>query len=302
MSYHVPIMLDECMQALNVQKDKLYYDGTLGGGGHSNRILELGGLLIGTDRDDEAIEECTRRFQTYAGRFRLFKSNFKNAKSVFENAGVDSLDGAMLDLGISSHQVDCAERGFSYRFDAPLDMRMDREQLLTAEMVINDYDEKDLLRLLYEYGEEKYAKKIVQNIVKARSEKRIETTGELSDIIKRSVPIYTKGNPCKKTFQAVRIEVNNELRGLDKAIKDIFSLLKSGGRLAILTFHSLEDRIVKQTFQLLSTDCICDKSLPVCVCGHKAEGRTIKKQKPSQQETESNSRSASATLRVIEKL
>lgn len=302
MSYHVPIMLDECMQALNVQKDKLYFDGTLGGGGHSSEILRLGGLLIGTDRDDDAINECEKRFAPYQGRFKLFRTNFKNAAAVLDEASVSQIDGALLDLGISSHQVDCAERGFSYRFDAPLDMRMDRTQLLTAEMVVNDYDEKDLLRLLFEYGEEKFAKRIVQNILKSRSVKRIETTGELSEIVKRSVPGFTKGNPCKKTFQAIRIEVNNELRGLDKAVKDIFARLKSGGRLAIITFHSLEDRIVKQTFRLLSTDCICDKSLPVCVCGHKAEGIAFTKIKPLNKELEENPRSASATLRVIEKL
>ncbi|MCH5163851.1 MAG: 16S rRNA (cytosine(1402)-N(4))-methyltransferase RsmH [Clostridiales bacterium] len=298
--YHVPVLLNESIEALRVKKNGVYFDGTLGGGGHSNAILSLGGRVIGVDRDEDAINECSKRLAVYGDRCKIIRANYKNADDILSNENV-SLDGAILDLGISSHQIDTAERGMSYRFDAPLDMRMDRRQLLTAEMVVNDYTEDEIIRLLYEYGEEKFAKRIARNIVKARTKSPIRTTGELADIVIGSVPANVK-TPQKRTFQAIRIEVNNELRGLDKAIKDIFSHLKSGARMCVITFHSLEDRIVKQTFNLLSTDCICDKSLPVCVCGHKAEGKALKKIKPSENELNENSRSASATLRVIEKL
>ena len=298
--YHVPVLLNESIEALRVKKNGVYFDGTLGGGGHSNAILDLGGRVIGVDRDEDAINECSKRLAEYGDRCKIIRANYKNADDILSSENV-SLDGAILDLGISSHQIDTAERGMSYRFDAPLDMRMDRRQLLTAEMVVNNYTEDEIIRLLYEYGEEKFAKKIARNIVKARTKSPIRTTKELADIVISSVPANVK-TPQKRTFQAIRIEVNNELRGLDKAIKDIFSYLKSGARLCVITFHSIEDRIVKQTFNLLSTDCICDKSLPICVCGHKAEGKTLKKIKPSENELSQNSRSSSATLRVIEKL
>ncbi|MBE5731059.1 MAG: 16S rRNA (cytosine(1402)-N(4))-methyltransferase RsmH [Clostridiales bacterium] len=298
--YHVPVLLDECLNALQVKSTGLYFDGTLGGGGHSNAILSAGGSVIGVDRDEDAIRECSKRLSVYGDKCKIVRSNYKNAADILSAEGV-MLDGAILDLGISSHQIDTAERGMSYRFDAPLDMRMDRRQMLTAEMVVNDYTEDELLRILYEYGEEKFAKRIVKNIILQRAKAPIRTTKELSEIVIKSVPNNVK-LPQKRTFQAIRIEVNNELRGLDKAIKDIFSYLKSGARLCIITFHSLEDRIVKQTFNLLSTECICDKSLPVCVCGHKAEGKAFKKIKPSDKELSENSRSSSATLRVIEKI
>ena len=298
--YHVPVLLDECLSALQVKENGVYFDGTLGGGGHSSAILSKGGNVIGVDRDEDAINECSRRLSVYGDKIRIFRSNYKNASEILSQESV-MLDGALLDLGISSHQIDTAERGMSYRFDAPLDMRMDQRQFLTAEMVVNEYTEDELLKILYEYGEEKFAKRIVKNIVRQREKSPIRTTKELADIVVNSVPASVK-LPQKRTFQAIRIEVNNELRGLDKALKDIFSYLKSGARLCVITFHSLEDRIVKQAFNLLSTDCICDKSLPVCVCSHKAEGKTFKKIKPSQNELDNNSRSASATLRVIEKL
>lgn len=296
--YHIPVLLNECLAALEVKKDGIYFDGTLGGGGHTNGILEKGGIVIGVDRDEDAIEECTNRFVSFGDRIKISRNNFKNADSIL---GETMLDGAILDLGISSHQIDCASRGMSYRYDAPLDMRMDNRQLLTAEMVVNEYGEEKLIRLLYEYGEESYAKKIAGNIVKARAKAPIKTTMELAEIVKESVPKHI-ATPQKRTFQAIRIEVNNELRGLDKAIKDIFAHLKPKARMCVITFHSLEDRIVKQTFNLLSTDCICDKSLPVCVCGHKAEGKVFKKVRPTQEELKENPRCASATLRVIEKL
>lgn len=296
--YHVPVLLHESIEALRVKQNGVYLDGTLGGGGHSDAILSLGGRVIGIDRDEDAIVECSKRLAVYGDRIQINRANFKNADEIL---GETVLDGAILDLGISSHQVDTAERGMSYRFDSKLDMRMDRRQLLTAEMVVNEYTEENLIRLLYEYGEEKFAKRIARNIVRAREKSPIRTTMELADIVIGSVPAGEK-LPQRRTFQAIRIEVNNELRGLDKALKSIFSHLKSGARMCVITFHSLEDRIVKQTFTLLSTDCICDKSLPICVCGHKAEGKLLKKIKPSQKEQNENSRSTSATLRIIEKL
>lgn len=296
--YHVSVLLQESIEALRVKKNGVYFDGTLGGGGHSSAILELGGKVIGVDRDEDAINECSERLAVYGDRCEIHRTNFKNADEVL---GDRLIDGAILDLGISSHQVDTAERGMSYRFDAELDMRMDQRQLLTAAMVVNEYTEERLIKLLYEYGEEKFAKRIARNIVRAREKAPIKTTKELAKIVTDSVPANVK-LPERRTFQAIRIEVNNELRGLDKAIKDIFAHLKSGARMCVITFHSLEDRIVKQTFTLLSTDCICDKSLPVCVCGHKAEGKMLKKVKPSEKELNENSRSSSATLRIIEKL
>lgn len=299
-TYHIPVLLHESIDALRVKKNGVYLDATLGGGGHSNAILSLGGRVIGIDRDEDAIKECERRLAGYGDMCKIIRANFKNADEILCNENVQ-LDGAIMDLGISSHQIDCAERGMSYRLDAPLDMRMDKRQLLTAEMVVNEYTEDELERVLFEYGEERFAGKIARNIVKSRAKSPIRTTLELASIVTASVPQSVK-LPQRRTFQAIRIEVNNELRGLDKAIKDIFGHLVSGARLCVITFHSLEDRIVKQTFNLFAADCICDKSLPVCVCGHKAEGKLLKKVKPSAKEIKENSRSSSATLRVIEKL
>ncbi len=297
--YHVPVLLQESIEALSVKKDGVYLDCTLGGGSHSDAILSRGGKVIGIDRDEDAIIECTKRLSVYGDRCKIFRANFKDADDILAEENI-RLSGAIMDLGISSHQIDTAERGMSFRFDAPLDMRMDRRQMLTAEIVVNEYTEDGLIKLLYEFGEEKFAKRIARNIVSAREKRPIHTTGELSAIVRSSVPANIP-IPERRTFQAIRIEVNNELRGLDKALKDIFSYLISGARMCVITFHSLEDRIVKQTFNLLSTDCICDKSLPVCVCGHKAEGKVFKKIRPSKEEIERNSRSASATLRIIEK-
>lgn len=304
-AYHISVMLDEVISALNVRSGGIYFDGTLGGGGHSLGIMKAGGNVIATDLDEDAIKYAEDRFlsEGMSGRFTLVRDNFKNFLRVTDSLGCDAIDGAVLDLGVSSHQFDDGERGFSYRFDAELDMRMDRRQELTAEDVVNGYSEKELLRVLYEYGEESYAKSIVRNIIKARQAHPIKTTGELADIIAKSVPYRKGGHPAKKTFQALRIEVNGELDGLGQAVEDIVGKLRSGGRLCVITFHSLEDKIIKNAFRLMATDCICDKSLPVCVCGHKATVKQIKTNKrATEEELAENNRSHSASLRIVEKL
>ncbi len=306
-SYHVPVLYEECLSFLNVQKDGIYFDGTLGGGGHSNGILNAGGRLIATDLDADAIAEVTKRFASQPaldGRYTLVRSNYKDFLHVLDECGVDKIDGAILDLGISSHQIDEPSRGFSYRFDGKLDMRMGDHQPLTAYDVVNGYSEARLIEILYRYGEENFAKRIARNIVTERAKSPIETTLQLAEIVKNSVPkaAQKNGHPAKKTFQAIRIEVNGELSGLDLVAEQIISRLKPGARLCVITFHSLEDRIVKQTFALQATDCICDKRLPVCVCGHRASVKLLGKHKASKNELDENSRSASATLRVVEKL
>ena len=303
--YHVPVMLEECLSALNVRKGGIYLDGTLGGGGHSSEILKRGGTLIALDRDNEAIAESKKRFEDEKlSGYTIVKSNFHDAAKVLDDLGVDGIDGALLDLGISSHQIDDPERGFSYRFDGKLDMRMDNDGGITAYDVVNEYSEDELVKILFGYGEERFAKKIASAIVRERKNQPIRTTTELAELVKKSTPefYHRQGHPAKKTFQAIRIEVNGELDGLSEALESIAAKIKSSGRFAVLTFHSLEDRIVKQAFRLMCTDCICDKSLPVCVCGHKATAKPIGKFKPTQKETNENSRAASATLRVIEKL
>lgn len=303
--YHISVMLDEVIDALEVRRGGVYFDGTLGGGGHSLGIMKAGGNVIATDLDEDAIKYAESRFigEGMSGKFTLVRDNFKNFLRVLDGLGCESIDGAVLDLGVSSHQFDEGERGFSYRFDAELDMRMDRRQELTAEDVVNGYTEKELLRILYEYGEESYAKSIVRNIINARKDHVIRTTGELADIIMKSVPYRKGGHPAKKTFQALRIEVNGELDGLGQAAEDIVSRLRPGGRLCVITFHSLEDKIIKNAFRLMATDCICDKSLPICVCGHKATVKQIKvNKKATEEELAENNRSHSASLRIVEKL
>ena len=304
-NYHVPVLLNEVLDALAVKNGGIYLDGTLGGGGHSSAIMKAGGRLIAIDRDDEAISESKKRFESEGlSNYTIVKSNFKKAKEVLDGLNIEEIDGALLDLGISSHQIDEPTRGFSYRFDGKLDMRMDAQSDLTAYEVVNEYKEEELVKILFEYGEEKFARKIVNAIVKQRKIAPINSTLELAEIIKKATPefYHRQGHPAKKTFQAIRIEVNGELEGLSEIVEDLVSKLKSGGRLAIITFHSLEDRIIKQAMRLACTDCICDKSLPICICGHKAIAKNIGKIKPSKQELADNSRSASATLRVIEKL
>ena len=307
-TYHVSVMLQESVDALKVQEGNLYFDGTLGGGGHSAEILKRGGRLIAVDRDIEAIKYVQNKFARipeYKGRYTLVHDNFKNVKEILKNHSIEHLDGAVLDLGVSSRQIDDKSRGFSYKADDIVDMRMDRGQVLSALTVINQYTEEELSRIIYTYGEERHARRIAREIVKARAKKPIEKTGELSQIILSCFPPFIKGgNPAKRTFQALRIEVNGELDRLSDALTDLVNCLTSGARIAVISFHSLEDRIAKQTFRALAADCVCDKSLPVCVCNHKATVRLpeSKGKKPSSKEQAVNPRSASATLRVAEKL
>ncbi len=302
-------MLNECIEGLNIKSDGIYFDGTLGGAGHSSEILKRleNGLLIGTDKDDDALNVATERLGKISKNFVTVKSDFKNFSKVLNDLKIEKVDGILLDLGVSSYQLDNAQRGFSYIHDAPLDMRMDRSSSLTAETVVNEYEPEKLTKIFYEYGEEPFTKEIVKNIVEFRKAKRIETTKELSDIIKMSVPKkvqIAKGNPSKRVFQAIRIEVNGELSGLYETINQMISRLNIGGRIAIITFHSLEDRIVKDVFKLNATDCICPKNIPVCVCNHKANLKILTK-KPltaSESELNNNSRSSSAKLRIAEKI
>lgn len=307
---HIPVMLEECMQGLNLKDGGVYFDGTIGGAGHSFEILKRTsptGKLIATDLDDDAILAAERRLADFTGRFKIFKSDYKDFEKVLSEAGVESLDGAILDFGVSSFQLDTAERGFSYmKPNAPLDMRMDRGQTLTAEMILNEYPQSEIAKILKEYGEEKFASAIAANVVKARTRKRITTCGEFVAIIENSIPkkFQQNGPAARKSFQAIRIAVNGELKGLYECVTGLARKLKKGGRLVILTFHSLEDRIVKQAFRYLETDCVCDKNLPVCVCGKVQEVEIITK-KPivaSIKETVLNSRSKCAKLRIIEKI
>ena len=305
---HIPIMLEECLDNLAIKKDGVYVDGTLGGAGHSKNILKRipNGHLIGIDKDDDALNVSNTRLSEISSNFTLVKGDHKDIKSIVNNLGYQKVDGILLDLGMSSYQIDNTERGFSYMGNAFLDMRMDKSQKLTAEYIVNNYTEQELLDILYNYGEENFAKAIVNNIIKERKINKIETTTQLSDIIKRSVPMkfQKNGNPCKKTFQALRIEVNGELVDLENTLKDCIDLLNVGGRLCVITFHSLEDRIVKKTFVLESTNCICPPKLPICVCNHKAKAKLVKKKpiEPSIKEQETNSRCKSSKLRVIEKV
>lgn len=306
---HVPVMLEECMEGLSLKKGGVYFDGTLGGAGHSSEILKRTsptGRLIATDLDEEAIENAKKRLKEYEGRYSLFHSDYKDFNEVKRKAGVEYFDGALLDLGVSSYQLDNRERGFSYLGEARLDMRMNRDNPKSAWEVVNLYDKARLKYIFSVYGEEKFAENIAKNICLRREKSPIDTTKQLVGIIDESIPYKFKqnGHPAKKVFQAIRIEVNEELDGLDKCLKDIVRGLKVGGRLAVITFHSLEDRIVKQTFKDLETDCICDKRLPVCVCGKKREIKQINKKpiEASESERKNNPRSASAKLRIIEKI
>ena len=306
----MPVMLWECIDGLDIKPNGIYFDGTLGGAGHSSEILKRltnGGLLIATDKDDDALKVSTERLSKIGTNFKTIKSDFKNFDNILDSLKIDKIDGVLLDLGVSSYQLDNASRGFSYMADAPLDMRMDTQNPLDAKQVVNEYSAEKLTKIFYDYGEEPFTKKIVQNIIDARKIAPITTTKQLSDIIKISVPKKiqaTHGNPCKRVFQAIRIEVNGELTGLEAVLNKMIQRLKVGGRIAVLTFHSLEDRIVKDVFKLNATNCICPKNIPVCVCGHKASVVLVNK-KPivaSTAELESNSRSACAKLRIAEKI
>ncbi len=307
---HKPVMLEECLDGLALKDGGVWFDGTIGGAGHSYEILKRtspNGRLIATDLDDEAIQAATKRLQEFDGRFTIYKSNYKNFEKVFAQAGVDKIDGALLDFGISSHQIDDADRGFSYRqADAPLDMRMDQTAPLTAETVVNTYPEEKLAYILKTYGEETFAKQIARNIVKYRQDKPLKTSGELSQIIQSSIPAkFRFGAPCeRKTFQALRIEVNGELDGLYDLVVGLSRRLKKGGRIVILTFQSLEDRIVKEAFKNLENPCTCPGNFPVCVCGKKPELKIITKKPITAGECElaDNSRSKCAKLRIAERI
>ena len=307
---HIPVMLEECMYGLNLKDGGIYFDGTVGGGGHSYEILKRSsptGKLIATDLDDDAISAADKRLEEFKGRYEIFKSDYKNFKDVFDRAGIDSIDGAILDFGISSYQIDTEDRGFSYmKREAPLDMRMDRTADLTAEKLLNSYPQKEIAKILKDYGEEKFASQIASNVVKARAQKPLKTCGDFTDIIESSIPAkFRQNGPCaRKSFQAVRIAVNGELEGLYDCVLSLTRRLKKGGRIVILTFHSLEDRIVKQAFRLLECDCVCDKSLPVCIGGKKKEIEILTK-KPvtaSVKEMAVNTRSKCAKLRIAEKI
>lgn len=307
---HLPVMLEECMEGLNLKDGGVYYDGTVGGAGHSYEILKRtspSGKLIATDKDDDALAASAERLREFNGRFTLFKSDYKNFEEVFEKAGIDKTDGVLLDFGVSSYQLDNGERGFSYmKPDAPLDMRMDRTSPLTAEIILNEYPEKEIAEILDRYGEERFANKIAFNVVKERQKTPLKTCGQFVKIIENSIPqkFSNNGPVARKSFQAVRIAVNGELDGLYDCVVGLTRRLKKGGRIAILTFHSLEDRIVKRAFAELETDCVCDKRLPVCVCGKKKEIEIITK-KPtvaSLREMAINSRSKCAKLRIAERI
>lgn len=306
---HVSVLLEETVTAVLTDPDGIYVDCTLGGAGHSHALgerLSEKGLLIGFDQDEVALEVAKKRLSDLPCRVMTIPSNFRYLKKELAERGIDAVDGIIFDLGVSSYQLDTAERGFSYMNDGPLDMRMDRHNPLSAEVVVNDYDAEELVRIIREYGEERWAKRIVEFIVDARQKERITTTGQLVSIIKKAIPAKARQDgphPAKRTFQAIRIEVNQELSILHDTFVDAAELLTPGGRMGVITFHSLEDRITKQTFKELSTGCICPPELPVCVCHHvatvKARNKAIE---PSVEEIERNPRSRSAKLRVAEKL
>lgn len=306
---HKPVLFDECMEYLAIKPNGTYVDGTAGGGGHSFGIASRleNGRLISIDQDEDAIEAAGKRLSQFNEKSILVRDNFCNVASVCYSLGIDGIDGMLMDLGVSSYQLDCPERGFSYNSDAPLDMRMDNRKTLTAFEVVNEYDFAKLKKIIYDYGEERFAPKIASAIVSAREKKKIETTKELSDIIKYAIPSAARDgghHPAKRTFQAIRIEVNSELDVIEPAIQDAVKLLNKGGRIAIITFHSLEDRIVKQAFANLAKGCTCPKDFPVCVCGNKPKVKIIT-HKPivsAQEELEANPRARSAKLRVAEKL
>lgn len=306
---HYSVLLSECMQGLNIKPDGTYVDGTAGGAGHSSEIAKRleAGRLIAIDQDETAVAVATERLNALNKNTTVVRNNFCNIADVCRELDIESIDGVLLDLGVSSYQLDTAERGFSYSADAPLDMRMDNRVSLSAYDVVNGYSEQSIKKILFDYGEERYAPQIAAAIVKHREKEPIRTTAELSDIIKSAMPSAAREgghHPAKRSFQAIRIEVNKELDVIEPAIRDAVSLLNKGGRMAIITFHSLEDRIVKQTFASLATGCTCPRDLPICICNNKPKVKILTKKPilPSKQELEENPRSRSAKLRVIEKL
>lgn len=307
---HESVLINEVIEQLKIRPDGIYADGTLGGGGHSFQIaarLSDGGKLIGIDQDEDAVEAAGRHLSVYKDRCILVHDNYENMVSIVKGLGFDKVNGILLDLGVSSYQLDNAERGFSYNQDAPLDMRMDQTNPLSAKEVVNEWSEEELVRILREYGEERYASNIARNIVREREKKPIERTGQLVTIIRSSIPMKMQergGNPCKRSFQAIRIAVNRELEVLSDSIDGMIDLLAPGGRFCIITFQSLEDRIVKDAFRKNENPCICPPEFPVCVCGRKSKGTVITKKAivPSAEEIRHNKRASSAKLRVFEKI
>ncbi len=302
---HIPVLLEQCLDGLDIKPDGIYFDGTCGGAGHSREIAKrlTTGRLIGIDRDPDAVAVASERLSGLPAQ--VVRGNYSEIKQIADDLGICGADGILLDLGVSSYQLDNAERGFSYHNDAPLDMRMSKEGT-SARDIVNEYSKEQLTKILYEYGEEKFAPRIAETIIKRRSEKPVETTTELADIVRDSIPAKFRRdkNPCKKTFQAIRIAVNCEFDHLDRALDEGFELLKPGGRFCIITFHSLEDRIVKQRFAGWCKGCTCPPDFPVCICGNKPKGKLVcrKPLEASEEELEANPRSRSAKLRIIEKL
>ena len=302
---HIPVLLEQCLDGLDIKPDGIYFDGTCGGAGHSREIAKrlTTGRLIGIDRDPDAVAVASERLSGLPAQ--VVRGNYSEIKQIADDLGISGANGILLDLGVSSYQLDNAERGFSYHNDAPLDMRMSKEGT-SARDIVNEYSKEQLTKILYEYGEEKFAPRIAETIIKRRSEKPVETTTELADIVRDSIPAKFRRdkNPCKKTFQAIRIAVNCEFDHLDRALDEGFELLKPGGRFCIITFHSLEDRIVKQRFAGWCKGCTCPPDFPVCVCGNKPKGKLVcrKPLEASEEELEANPRSRSAKLRIIEKL
>ncbi len=304
---HRSVLLEESIERLNVHDGGIYVDGTLGGGGHSEAILEKADCrLIGIDRDDDALKAAGERLKRFGDRVTLVKSNFCNISKILDEQGIDKIDGCILDLGVSSYQLDTAERGFSYQHSAPLDMRMDQTQYISAYNIVNEYSAKELTRIIRDYGEEQWAARIAQYIVAERERGAIQTTGELVEIIKKAIPTRARRggpHPAKKTFQSIRIEVNNELGVLESTVRTVSERLTVGGRMCVITFHSLEDRIVKHTIQKLANPCTCPPRIPICVCGKVPTVKAVSKAiLPSEQETEENPRSKSAKLRVMERI
>lgn len=306
---HKSVLLEETIENLNIKPDGIYVDGTLGGGGHSYHIAEQlssNGRLIGIDQDADAIAAATKRLEPFSDRVTIVRNNYCNFEQVLKELSIDKVDGIVLDLGVSSYQLDTAERGFTYKTDAPLDMRMDQRQQLTAKDIVNTYSEFDLYRIIRDYGEDRFAKNIARHIVSARQIKPIETTFELNEVIKAAIPMKVRavgGHPAKKTFQAIRIELNHELDVLEDSIDTMIDHLNDKGRICIITFYSLEDRIVKTRFRNCENPCTCPPDFPVCVCGKKSKGKVITRKPivPSEEELEENKRSKSSKLRVFER-
>ena len=306
---HTTVLLHETVDGLNVRPDGIYVDATLGGGGHASEVcrrLSGTGRLIGIDQDADAIEAAGRRLEGFGEKVTIIRSNYRDMKPELHKLGIDGVDGITLDLGVSSYQLDTADRGFSYRMDAPLDMRMDQRQKMTARDIINGYSEAELFRVIRDYGEDRFAKNIAKHIVAEREKKPIETTGQLNEIIRHAIPMKiqkTGGHPSNRTFQAIRIELNHELEVLRDSLDEMIDMLHPGGRICVITFHSLEDRIVKSAFRRNENPCTCPSHFPVCVCGKVSKGKVITRKPilPSEEEMESNPRSKSAKLRIFER-